>query len=364
MKLQKLQLENFRSYDDFCYEFPQDQDVTILVGENGRGKTNFLEAVYLLSLGRSFRTLKKEDLVNWDKDYLRCKCETSSDEEEQELEVFYAKAPIIKKNYKRNEVNLKNSEFLGSLLTVLFHPEDLNMLYLSPSFRRKYMDILLSQTDKKYLAAISNYRKVMKQRNALLHSIRNNMFKGLPTDALKHDLDAWDSQLSALSIDIIQKRQALVEYLAEHLEEIYKSISGQQERIDIKYKRTPPEKFEEDLAYRRGKDIRDAKTTIGPHLDDLEFFIDGKEITSSASRGEFRTLLLAIKLAEIHFIRERTGQNPVLLLDDVFSELDKERQKSLIKAIEGCQTIITSTDKVNSEELAKERGNIGFVKIK
>ena len=363
MKLTKLQLENFRTYKDFTYEFPEKQKITVLTGKNGKGKTNFLEAIYTLSLGRSFRSIKRDDLVSWNADFMRCKCQTTSDDEELDLEVFYAKKPTIKKNFKRNEVNLKNSEFLGNLLTVLFHPEDLNMLYLSPSFRRKYMDIILSQTDKSYLDALSKYRRVMKQRNALLYDIRDAKFKGKDINELEADLDAWDFQIVELGMDIVRKREELVEFLKKKLPKIYQSISGGKEDIEIRYKCTKPDEYEEKLKLRRGKDTREAKTSIGPHLDDLEFLIDNKKINESASRGEFRTLLLAIKLAEIDYIKHKTKRNPILLLDDVFSELDESRQKHLINAIQGCQVIITTTDIKNLQELAEEKENIGFVKM-
>lgn len=364
MKLLKLQLENFRNYKTHTYEFPDERGFTVLVGENGKGKTNFLEAIYLLSLGRSFRTLHKEDLVKWDENYLRCTGEVETDGEITSLEVFYSCQPK-QRNFKKNSVNKKNSEYIGNLLTVLFHPEDLNMLYMSPSFRRRYMDTLLSQTDRNYLYALSQFKKIFKQRNALLHAIRDFRFKKKDTTNLEADLDVWDSQILKCGSEIIQKRIELTSFLNKNLTPLYQSISSNEEDLSIEYlsKVKDKESYQEKLIQKREIDIITARSSVGPHLDDLKFCINGKEISSSASRGEFRTLLLAIKLAEIEFIREKTGKNPILLLDDVFSELDGKRQQQLLHAIKNCQTIITTTDTDSLGELAKESQSIRFVTI-
>lgn len=364
MKLSKLQLENFRNYKTHTYEFPEEKVFTVLVGENGKGKTNFLEAIYILSLGRSFRTLHKEDLVKWNENYLRCSGEVEIDDEMNTLEVFYSCNPV-QRNFKKNAVNKKNSDYIGNLLTVLFHPEDLNMLYMSPSFRRRYMDTLLSQTDSKYLYALSQFKKIFKQRNALLHAIRDFRFKKKDTTNLEEDLDAWDSQLIECGSEIIDKRIELTEFLDKNLSSLYQSISSNEETLSIEYlsKVKDKESYRQKLADKRDIDIITARSTVGPHLDDLKFSINGKEISSSASRGEFRTLLLAIKLAEIEFIREKTGKNPILLLDDVFSELDGKRQQQLLYAIKGCQTIITTTDVDSLGELATGSQPIRFVKV-
>lgn len=362
MKLRKLQLENFRNYNRYEFEFPEDKNITILVGPNGKGKTNFLEAVYVLSLGKSFRTILQDDLIEWEFDYMRCKCETEVDGEKINLEVFYSNYPRKQKGFKKNGVSMRNSEYIGNLITVLFHPEDLNMLYLSPSYRRRYLNILLSQADKKYLEALSKYKKTLKQRNALLHAIREARFTNQPMGNLEKDLDAWDTELMEFGSTIIKKRVEFTQFLNKNIEKIYQSISDGKEKVEIKYK-TMTGEYEAELIIRRDRDIREAKTTLGPHRDDLKFFIDDKEILSSASRGEFRTLLLAIKLVEINFIKEKTGRNPILLLDDVFSELDRKRGEHLLNSIKDCQTIITTTDKESFKKFDKEGKNLRFVRI-
>jgi DNA replication and repair protein RecF len=363
MKLTKLQLENFRNYLSYGYKFPDDKNIIVLVGENGRGKTNLLEAIYLLSIGRSFRTFAHDDLIKWEEQHLRCKGDISADNEETSLEVFYTNTPAKKKNFKKNDVNLKNSEFVGSLLTVLFHPEDLNMLYLGPSYRRKYMDILLSQVDREYLVNLTQYRKTLKQRNALLTEIRNQKFKNQNIDHFLEDLDTWDETIANFGSIIIKKRERLIKYLKENLQKIYQSISGHKENIKIEYKCNVSENYKDKLSQKRDHDIRRAVTSIGPHRDDIKFYINKKEINSTASRGEYRSLLLAIKLAEINYIKEKTKLNPILLLDDVFSELDRKRQSHLLKSIKDCQAIITTTNSKDIEKLSKESSKIGFVKI-
>jgi len=357
MKLTKLQLENFRNYAKFSYDFPSDKELIVVVGPNGTGKTNFLEAIYLLSLGKSFRSLVHDDLVNWENEYLRCTAKASIDDEDCSLEVFYSMLPTRRKNFKKNGVNLKNSEYLGNLLTVLFHPEDLNMLYLNPSLRRRYMDIVLSQTDRNYLLSLSKYKKTLKQRNALLAQIREAHFNNLNEAALLEDLAAWNEEIVKYGTPIIEKRLEFTAFLNKNIEEIYSSISGEKERISIEYvskisnPSALPGIYFEILSARQRHDIFKAETSIGPHREDLAFYLNGKNICASASRGEFRTLLLALKLAEIDFIKEKTGKNPILLLDDVFSELDRKRQLHLLKSIKGCQTIITTTDL--SEDLSE-----------
>jgi len=401
LKLLKLQLENFRNYPSKLQDFTLDKNITIFIGKNGLGKTNLLEAIYLLSLGKSFRTSTHEDLIFWEKDYFRCTGIVLKEAEEVSLEVFHSIRPSYHKNFRKNEVNIRQSHFLGNLVTVLFHPEDLNMLYLSPSLRRQYLNIVLSQTDREYLFALSQYKKVLKQRNALLKSIREQKFAGQNTKNLIEDLNIWDHKIAEYGTTIINKRYTLINFLKENIETSYRSISDQEEKIEINYKTkikrqnneftsldqnfsktqytqsqqsiqnnsTKTAKlritdsqtsitttdYKQSLLEKREIEILQAKTLRGPHRDDIEFKINTKEIGKSASRGEFRTLLLAMKLSEIKYIKAVTGYNPILLLDDVFSELDIEREKKLLKSIKNCQVIITTTEMLegleNSEDI-------------
>lgn len=357
MKIRKLQLENFRSYEKYEFEFDEDKNVLIIVGPNGEGKTNFLEALNVLSLTKSFRTSHKQDMIRWESEYFRCKCEAVRDEQDLDLEVFFSIKPARVHSFKRSGVKQKGVDYLGSLLTVLFQPEDLNILYLSPSLRRKYLNTILSQTDKNYLLALRQYQHILKQRNALLDAIRSARFDGQDISSLLKDLDVWDDQLLQYGSQISNKRKEFICFLNEEVSNIYTSISENEEEISIEYKIS--ELSSENIAAKRDSEVRYAQTKIGPHRDDVHFYINRLQIEHSASRGEYRTLLLAMKIAEISYIEKCTGSKPILLLDDVFSELDPSRQKHLLKAIESCQAIITTTDLDSHPEV----GNSAILRV-
>lgn len=354
MKLKKLQLENFRNYHRYEYIFDPDKNATVITGPNGKGKTNLLEAIHVMSLGKSFRSVLQDDLIEWEMDYFRCLADVEAGGEAMKLEVGYSNYPSKKKVFKVNDAAVKNSEYVGTFTSVLFHPEDLNILYLSPSLRRKYMDILLSQSEKRYLQSLLKYNKSLKQRNALLQDIREQRFKGNDTKSMIDNLYAWDKEVSQFGEVLIEKRQEFTGFLNKKLTKIYQSISGDKEKITVTYVTKIANSYLQTLSERLDKDILQGRTTAGPHRDDLQFFINDKEISKTASRGEFRTLLLAIKLAEIDYLKEKTGENPVLILDDVFSELDMARQTQLLKAIKNCQAIISTTDLSNLQEMASE----------
>ncbi len=221
------------------------------------------------------------------------------------------------------------------------------MLYLSPTLRRDYLDTVLSQTDRDYVVALSNYEKVLKQRNSLLGQIREARFQGMSDIKLLLDLDVWDEELVKFGEVVVAKRKAFVDFINSALSHHYKEISGTDDKVRVEYQcnvlGSAPNFYAAAVLERRQLDLIQAKTTRGPHRDDLFFYINEKRIDGIASRGEFRTLLLAIKLAEIDYIKSVKKTFPLLLLDDVFSELDPDRQKHLLSAISGCQTIITTT---------------------
>ena len=339
MKLLKLQLNSFRNYDSKELKFDKEKSTILIMGENGKGKTNILEAVYLLSVGKTFRGTHQEDLIKWGMDFFIVKGEIETEDETQNMEVNYAIYPRKVKTFKINDVKKPHAEYLGNLVTVLFHPKDLNMLYLEPSLRRKYLNLLLSQTDKFYLEALSNYTRLLKQRNALLEGIADGKQS-------KDELDTWDEKLAHEGKILIQKRKELIEFFNSKLQALYRKISGGKEKLEIKYKTKidDTENYIQKLRLKRDKDIRYGTTTIGPHRDDIKFILEERSIEEFASRGEFRTILIALKIAEIAYIKKVKKSLPVLLLDDVFSELDEGRQAHLLEAIDSCQTIITTTE--------------------
>lgn len=354
MQLNSLNLENFRSYEGKFFDFEKMGKVIVFKGKNGIGKTNILEAVYTLSIGKSFRTNDVVDMINWKADFTRIKGELF-DEDPTQLEAFYSISPKKMQNFKKNAVSISRKNFFGNLLTVLFHPEDLNMLYLSPSYRRKYLDILLSQTDKHYLSALMNFAKALKQRNNLLKDLQKKVFESGLSNLNLSSLEIWDEKFLEYASEILEKRQNFTIFLENLLADSYTKISGGKEKIRISYycknENLRPENsakiIRKELISRRQKDIYSGKTTFGPHLDDLLFFIDERVILKSASRGEVRSLLLALKLSEISYIFKKRKSLPILLLDDVLSELDFDRQKHFLSSIKDCQVLITGTDLEN-----------------
>lgn len=394
MKLIKLQLVSFRSYDK--YELDLNKNTLVITGENGVGKTNILEAAYFLSTGKTFRSSDQDNLIKIGMDYFVVKGEVSEGTSKKNtkpadasatkpestasvsslaqiasestlLEVAYSNYPRKQKIFKVNDVPTPHAKYLGNLITVLFHPKDLNLLYMEPSLRRKYINLLLSQTDREYLESLTAYTKILKQRNALLDEVAER-------NVSESELDTWDERLADEGAKIIFKRIEAVKILSKNLHKNYQKISGGSEDSKALYSSTITlaeeavasaesdvaehefadkdeqaisiikKSFQKKLLLKRDKDVRFGSTSAGPHRDDIKFTLNDHPIEEFASRGESRTALIALKLAEIAYIEKKSRTSPLLLLDDVFSELDENRQKFLLEAIQGCQSIITSVD--------------------
>lgn len=342
MRLLKLQLQNFRNYEKFEIKFDKGKDINLIVGENGQGKTNILEAIFLLATGKVFREADQENLIKWEQDFFIVKGVFDNEKDQEEFGIFYSTYPRKEKVLKINEVETKYIDYLGKIPVVLFHPKDMNMLTMEPDLRRKYLNLILSQTDKYYLEAIVSYTKILKQRNTLLEKI-------FEKESSEKELDVWDEKLSKEAAYVIEARAKFCEYLNSHIQKNYQKISSSKEKIEVTYKSSISDTqniesaFKQKLLLKRDKDIRFGTTTIGPHREDVKFLIDGHTIESSASRGETRTVLIALKLSEIAYIEKIKKTSPILLLDDVLSELDDTRQKNLLSSIKNCQTFITAT---------------------
>lgn len=342
MWLETIALEHFRNYEKLEITFNKDDNVHLIIGNNAQGKTNFLEAILLLSMAKSFRTVHHQALIQWDEDYMRVIGKANVQGKNLSLEFFVSKKPAEKKNVRKNGVDVTIKEFIGQLNSVLFHPEDLNMLYLTPSLRRKYVNSVLSQTDPLYFDSLVNYNRVLKQRNKTLMFIAEGHAK-------IEELQVWDDKIAEYGSYIYKKRQELIDDYNQIISRQYENISGADEKIEIKnacsFGEIPFEKEEyiKALNNYRDRDLRYQQTQKGPHRDDIQFYFDDKNVETFASRGEMRTLLIAIKLSEIEFLKDQTGHRPILLLDDVFSELDKKRQQSLLSAIKGYQSFVTTT---------------------
>lgn len=353
--LKSLELEDFRNYERLRLDFKTAAGLTYLIGDNGQGKTNLLEAIYMLALGKSFRVSDEESLIKWGADFGRVR----GIFEGSTMEIFLGKPPQPKRVFKINEVKSSAVNFVGRLRAVFFHPEDLNVLYLGPDLRRRYLDIMILQKDRAYFAALRKFKRLKEQRNSLLGAIR----EGRGNVA---DLDIWDEQIIREGAIIWKGRAIALSYMAERLADKYVSICGKKtdlrlgylNSLDLGYEMIGAtsnleEVYASELMASQDRDIASGHTQVGPHRDDMVIYLGGKPIMEHASRGEIRTILLAMKLIEMDYFSE-DGVKPILLLDDVFSELDHERQRYLLERVVDYQTFITTTKDsavINQEKL-------------
>jgi DNA replication and repair protein RecF len=338
MIIRNLHIKGFRNLKPLRLSFEEGKRAYAFIGGNGQGKTNVLEAIYLCSLSKSFRTRSAADLVGFDQDFSSVSCEAG----DKKLEVVITAKPA-QKVLKVNGVKKPAADFVGLFKAVFFSPDDLANMSFSPSLRRRYMDVVLTQLSHDTLEALMRYKEACRQRNALLKKIREEA-------AQEAELDFWDEALAKEGLIVIREREGLIGQLEGLVSRHYREISSGEETLKVSYLSETRglkdrKEFAELLRKNRRRDILSGETRLGPHRDDLQFFLNGHDMTLFASRGEWRSLVLALKFAEIDLIREKTGQEPVLLLDDVFSELDAERQKYLFKATQGSQTFITTTHK-------------------
>ncbi len=338
MRIKKLKLENWRNHAVYDFEFDH---ITILVGPNACGKTNFLEAIYYLACGKSFRA-KDLNLISWEKDYFRLLGEVEKAETAEEIIVVVENHGRAVKTVKIKGQRKPSSHLLGHLNCVLFTPEEIDLISTLPESRRRYLNLIISQTDREYAYQLTHYKRSLEQRNSLLRRIG----KGL---ARENELEVWDGKLAEYGHYLIEKRARYVKEINKIITEHYRLLSGKKENLKLEYQ--PSIKGEggwaemvTKLMQNRSQDICSGVTTTGPHRDDLKFFLNDKDINDFASRGEFRTVILALKLSEIEYLEKITNEKPVLLLDDVFSELDESRRDMLSQIFRNQQTIVTTTD--------------------
>ena len=352
MYITKLKLKNFRNYNEI--EVLLDPQINIFYGNNAEGKTNLLESIYICSTSKSYRTSKENDLIKFNEKEAHIKLIFCKDNTEKNKIIDIQLNKDSKKGIAVNGVKLdKASEFLGFFTVVLFAPEDLNIIKEGPSFRRKFLDMELCQIDKLYVASLNNYNKTLNQRNALLRDIAT--VYGSNREALIEMLDTYDEQLASYGIEVIEKRNKNIKELAQKISDIHYKISGEKEKLiisyecgaieneDIKNEQIKKEIFIDKLKKTRDVDLKNQYTLVGPHRDDISFKIENVDLRKYCSQGQKKTAAISLKLAELNIIKEKINDTPVLLLDDVFSELDETRQKLLVNNLEGVQTIITCT---------------------
>ena len=328
MRITNLVVDNFRNHAHSALEL--DAGINVLVGPNAQGKTNLLEAIYLSCVGRGWRTVRDNEMVQFGQD--RALVQVAATKRFGNVEIAIQLGQGQKKSIAINRVPIaKVAELMGQINCIFFSPDELKLVKEAPADRRRFMNIDLSQIDKSYFYALARYNKILQQRNA---SLKNGC--GL------RELDIWDQQLIQQGNLIIQKRQTFIQKLMPYLVAKHQALTGGQETITMHYETCAD--FAVDLAAARERDLRLRTTTVGPHRDDLAIMINGKDVRMYGSQGQQRTVALSIKLAELDLFADLTGEKPILLLDDVFSELDSSRQARLLTAIDDTQVVITATD--------------------
>lgn len=334
MIIKSLELADFRNYESLNISF--DSGTNILYGDNAQGKTNILEAIYVSSTTKSHKGSKDKEIVSFDKEeaHIRTYLEKDSVEYRVDMHLRKNKSKGIAIDGQKIK---KASELLGLLNVVFFSPEDLSIIKNGPAERRRFADMELCQLDSFYLYNLNHYNKIINQRNKLLKDMYFN-------PGLKETLNIWDMQLVSFGSKIIERRELFAKQLCEIIEEIHSRLSGGKEKIEVKYEPDVSiEDFEVRMKENQEKDIRSKLTSTGPHRDDFSFIVNGIDIRKYGSQGQQRTAALSLKLSEIELVKKMTKDTPVLLLDDVLSELDSNRQNYLLNSIGDIQTIITCT---------------------
>lgn len=345
MFIEDIKVENFRNYVNNEISF--DPNVNVIVGKNGQGKTNLLESIYIFSMGKSFRTNKDTEMIRFGEDYFRV--EGNFQKEEDSLSVSMS----LSKNDKYFNINgiekRKNADLLENVYTVIFSPEDLKIVKEDPDKRRRFIDRELFQLRPLYYKYLAKYKKVVKNRNT---SLKEDVID----DGL---LDVWDEYIIENGAKIMKERQHLIEKINEISGEINMKITEGKENLSVEYEshieysediNEQEEIIREELKSRREKDKRRRTTTAGPHKDDIRLKVNDIDIRHFGSQGQQRTAALALKLAELSIIKKEKGEDAILLLDDVLSELDSDRQRYLIESFKKNQIFITAAD-FNSDVL-------------
>lgn len=334
MIITSIKLENFRNYASLKLKF--DSGTNIFYGDNAQGKTNILESVYLCGTTKSHKGSKDRDMIRFGQEEAHLRMKLCKHDSQYKIDMHLKRNKT--KGIAINGVPIrKASELFGIANFVFFSPEDLNIIKNGPGERRRFVDLELSQLSNLYLHDLSNYQKIVNQRNKLLKEIAYHP-EYLDT------LDIWDEQMVHYGVKIIQERTRFVERLGGIITGIHKKLSGGREELSVQYeKNVESEEFAGKLRENRERDQKFKMTLVGPHRDDLGFSIGGVDIRRFGSQGQQRTAALSLKLAEIELVKQETKDTPVLLLDDVLSELDSSRQRYLLDSIHDIQTFISCT---------------------
>jgi len=334
LKIKQLKLKNYRNYDLLEIDF--DDSTNIFYGDNAQGKTNILESIYLCGTTKSHRGTKDKDLIRFDMHEAHIEAIIEKDGVLFQIDIH------LKDNSPKgiaiNKIPIRRaSELFGIVNVVFFSPEDLNIIKNGPSERRKFIDLELAQLDKVYLSDLTNYSRIVNQRNKLLKDMYERR-------ELLETLDVWDLQLVHYGNKIINRRNLFISQINDIIGRVHEKLTGGKEQLVIEYEPSNGSFDLETALFRnREKDIRMKSTSVGPHRDDISFVVSGLDIRKFGSQGQQRTAALSLKLSEIELVRKIINDTPILLLDDVLSELDKNRQNYLLDSISDVQTLITCT---------------------
>ena len=361
MRINNILLQNFRNYANLELTFNEHRN--IIVGENAQGKTNLIEAIYLAAFAKSFRTNNAGDMVKFGEERGRVNVEINSEDMDKNIDISILAngRKMIKKDGK---VVRRTADLLNNIVVIIFSPDDLRIIKDSPERRRAYINRELSQIRPKYYDVLKNYTDVLKQKNSLIKGLSNSQYsRTYNTDMM----DVYDRQLADYGYELIRYRKEFVDMLSEEAGEIMSAISGGKEDLKIEYKTScefiPTPEGRENLFmqmyHNRQKDIYAGFATLGPHRDDLEFYINGTDAKKYGSQGQQRTIALSLKLAEIRIAKQILDEYPVLLLDDVLSELDLDRQRFLVNQIDDVQLFITSAE-LNGDVIETLKGGTLF----
>ncbi|SFB29758.1 DNA replication and repair protein RecF [Lentibacillus halodurans] len=346
MNIEHLQLKNYRNYRELDISF--DDKINMIIGENAQGKTNLMEAIYVLAFSKSHRTPREKELIQWDREYAKIEGRITKRKQTFPLEIILSTKG---KKAKLNRVEQKKlSEYIGALNVVIFAPEHLSLVKGAPQTRRRFIDMELGQIQPRYIYHLGQYQKILKQRNHLLKQLQRREQQD------KTMLHVLTEQLIQHAATLLERRFVFLDLLRQWASPIHYGISHGTERLEIRYAPTievsetaNKEKIETIYTNKfhelQGKEIERGTTLIGPHRDDVMFYVNDKDVQTYGSQGQQRTTALSVKLAEIELICNEVGEYPVLLLDDVLSELDDHRQSHLLNTIQGkVQTFVSTTN--------------------
>ena len=334
MWIEKIKMNNFRNYKSL--DINLNKNINIFYGENAQGKTNIIEAIFLSSIGKSFRSSKDSEMIKFGEEYANIEVYFNKSDRDGNIVINIGK----KKNINVNKIKIKKlSDLLGNINTVIFTPDDINILKGGPQNRRKFLDIMISQLRPNYMYAYNLYKKALEERNNYLKKIKL-------TGCDENLLELWDEQLIKYGKIISDYRNEFIEKIKIKIKEIHKNITGNKENIKIKYISDCVDEvfYKKLLIDRRKLDIIKGYTTRGIHRDDFEIEINDILVNVYGSQGQHRTAILSLKIAELKVISDEIGENPILLLDDFMSELDEKRRNNFMENIKDTQVIITCTD--------------------